>query len=140
MGQLQGFPYFEVQFSKEGVASDRAEVNTLLSHVTNGKPADLIVISHGWNNDMAEARKLYERFLLEVRARLNAGTNYGVAGRKFSILAVLWPSKKFTEQELIAGGAAGTGGIHDDAIKKQLENLKGFFLTQRTLTRSSTRQ
>lgn len=105
-----GFPYFEVQFDKDGNVHDAAEVQAVLGFVA-GDTTDLFVLSHGWNNDMDEARSLYQRLLGHFRAELDAGRAPGVAGRKLAVLGVLWPSKKFAEKDLIASGAASAGGV-----------------------------
>jgi hypothetical protein len=127
MGMQSGFPYFEVEYDKEGDASEPAQAKALKAALQPGDPTDLLVLSHGWNNDMAEARRLYEKFLISFRKRLDAGMP-GTQGRKFAVLAVLWPSKKFADQELIPSGAAGLGSsIPDKVILDQLQALKGFF-------------
>ena len=61
MQQLAGFPYFEVQFTREGRVHDRAEADALLDFVGQGGVTDLFVLAHGWNNDMADARALYAK-------------------------------------------------------------------------------
>jgi hypothetical protein len=128
MAQLQGFPYFEVQFTKDGQVFAPKEVSALLKHITDARPSDVIVISHGWNNDIAEARDLYGRFFSEFRTRLSTPNAYGLSQRSFVIMGVLWPSKKFTDKELIAGGAASAmNAAQEKELKKQLQNLKGFF-------------
>ncbi|MDQ3000229.1 MAG: hypothetical protein M3Y08_03035 [Fibrobacterota bacterium] len=127
MGVRSGFPYFEVEFDKEGEPSDPKQAKALKASLKPGEPTDLIVISHGWNNDMAEARSLYAKFLASFRKRLDAGVP-GIKGRKFAVLAVLWPSKKFADRELIPSGAAGVGSsITNKAIIDQIQALKGFF-------------
>lgn len=127
MGMQSGFPCFEVEFDKEGAVSDPNQVKALKAALLPGDPTDLIVFSHGWNNDMAEARQLYTKFLASFRKRVDSGLP-GIAGRKFAVMAVLWPSKKFADQDLIPSGAAGVGSaIPDHAILDQLQALKGFF-------------
>nr|MBA2435170.1 hypothetical protein [Chthoniobacterales bacterium] len=54
MNDIAGIPYFEAQFDKDG--SPLSEVN-LPADVT-----DLFVMSHGWNNNDADARELYRKF------------------------------------------------------------------------------
>ena len=127
MGMLSGFPYFEIEFDKEGAPADPKQAEALKAALKPGDPTDLIVISHGWNNHMGEARELYAAFFASFRKRLDAGLP-GTQGRKFAVMAVLWPSKKFADQELIPSGAAGLGGgVPDKAILEQLRELKGFF-------------
>jgi hypothetical protein len=126
MAAVSGFPYFEVEFTKEGEVHDPDQVRALRNALKPGDPTDLLVISHGWNNDMAEARDLYIRFLGSFRKRLDAGFP-GVQGRKFAVMGVLWPSKKFAEKEFIPSGAAGTSAIPDRLVLEELESLKGVF-------------
>jgi hypothetical protein len=58
----------------------------------------------------------------------DSGAVPGVQGRQLAILGVLWPSKKFTDRELIASGAASGGSpVTDEFLKEQLEDLKGIF-------------
>src|SRR5215207_9178412 len=99
MPDLSGFPYFEVQFTKEGAVHDDGEVAALLAFVTQQPVTDLFVISHGWNNDMNDARGLYRVFFERVRDVLDAGHVPGVGARRFAVMGVLWPSKKFSEKE-----------------------------------------
>lgn len=126
MGAISGFPYFEVEFNKEGEVHDPGQVKALRNALKPGDPTDLLVLSHGWNNDMAEARTLYGLILGSLRKRLDAGFP-GVEGRKFAVMAVLWPSKKFAEKEFIPSGAAGTSAIPDKHILTELDSLKGVF-------------
>ena len=66
MPQLSGLPYAEVQFTKEGRVNDPAEPAALLSLLATTGVTDLLVLAHGWNNDMPDARGLYRRFLKAV--------------------------------------------------------------------------
>jgi hypothetical protein len=130
MGSLQGFPYFEVEFNKQGKSNDAAEVKALTNFLNKDGVTDLFVISHGWNNDMADARDLYKRFFKSMREVLDLGTVDNISTRKFAIMAVLWPSAKFADKELIPGGAAAIGSsITNDFLKSELDNLKKVFNT-----------
>jgi hypothetical protein len=127
MVDIAGFPYFEVQFTKDGSAHDTHETDPLLTFLRQGTTTDLFVMSHGWNNDMDEARGLYRNFFACVRAVLAAGQIAGLAGRHFAVLGVLWPSKKFADWALIAGGAASAGSEADAVLLQYLDTLKGGF-------------
>jgi len=130
MANIPGFPfpYFEVQFDKEGNASDQSEVDAVLDFVSQHTISDLFVMSHGWNNDMDEARGLYKNFFDHVNNIASGGKVPGIESRKFAVLGILWPSKKFAEEELIASGAAGiNSAVTVDFLQKQLDNLKGVF-------------
>ena len=120
MAALSGFPYFEVEFTKEGTISDPGQAAALSQGAGPGSGVtDLIVISHGWNNDMADARALYAKFFASLRSVLDRARPPAVAGRTFAIMAVLWPSKKFAEEELIPSGAAALGSAVSAAFVEQ---------------------
>ena len=57
------YPYFQVQMTQDGSVFDQNEVNTLMAGVTSqtGGPSDLIVMSHGWNNNMDDAKEPLRR-------------------------------------------------------------------------------
>ena len=132
MQNVAGFPYSEVQFNKDGEpdASDRSRLSTELSELN---PTDLLVISHGWRNNVDFARALYRDLLGSMRARLDAGHPAGAA-RRFAVAGVLWPSLKFAEQgelpQASAGGGASLGGDMDvpsNVLDDRLNEL-GIFL------------
>ncbi|HXV43016.1 MAG TPA: hypothetical protein VEC96_08125 [Anaerolineae bacterium] len=128
MQNLKGFPYFEVEFNKEGQAHDQTQVKALTDFLAQGDTSDLFVISHGWNNDIAEARDLYTRFFDCMRQVLDSGAVSGVSSRKLAIMAVFWPSQKFAEEELTAGGAASAGSpVTTNLLKQKLEEMKAVF-------------
>jgi hypothetical protein len=129
MAELAGFPYFEVQFTKQGEAFDPRETEAVLAAV-RGSPGidDLFVVSHGWNNDVEEARALYRGLFGNVRRSLEEGGAPALAGRNMAVLGVLWPSKRFADDDLTPGGGASLGGgIEDRAVQRQLDELKGTF-------------
>jgi len=122
------FPYFEVQFNKEGSAADESEGSQAVSAISQGKFTDLFVVSHGWNNDMADARNLYKNLFDRVSEVLGKGSVPNLGPRRFAVLGILWPSKKFAEEDLIPSGAAGiSSAVTVESIQKQLDNLKGVF-------------
>src|SRR4051812_11285797 len=115
MESVAGFPFLPLEMSRDG-AADTAQREALLAALGGGLSAitDLIVISHGWNNDMAEARALYQALLSNMRGLLDAGRPDALAGRSFAVLGLYWPSKKFADEALkpeavLAGGVAAFG-------------------------------
>ena len=105
MDTIAGFPYFPIQFSKDGapnVPQRDAVIDGLPGDVT-----DLYVASHGWNNDMAEAKQLYDGIFAKLRDSL-AGSP--AAAKKIAVVGVFWPSKKFAEDDLIPKGNAKSIG------------------------------
>lgn len=127
MASLSGCPYFELEFGKNGslVNADQTQqiVTFLKSDAATGV-SDVLVFSHGWNNDEDEARDLYKRFLETLQAEMDKAAVASAKNHKFTFVGVLWPSKKFADAALIPGGAVG---ISDDnaavALARQHEQL-----------------
>jgi hypothetical protein len=89
---------------------------------------DLIVMSHGWNNDVDDARALYTQFFASVAERWSAAGLTPADQQRTGILALYWPSKKFDESDLIPGGAAAIDDPpardYGASIAGQIANLK----------------
>ena len=133
MDTIAGLPFFPLEITKDGQlfsAQQKSVIENAIRQTDAGKLTDVFVISHGWNNDMADARTLYDGLFKNVAALMPR--HAPLANRKFAIVGVFWPSKKFADSELIpSGGAAsigGSGGGPDSsALKQKLDSLKGTF-------------
>ncbi len=111
---------FDVEFRRDGAVHDQAQVSRLLAGLADA--SDLLVISHGWNNDMQDARALYERFLHSLHQLPQPSSG---PGSKLAVLRVFWPSKKFTDEDLIPGGGAASADTENEAaLLRGLESLK----------------
>ncbi|HUO87453.1 MAG TPA: hypothetical protein VM617_08670 [Thermoanaerobaculia bacterium] len=124
---MSGFPTFEVEYDKRGRLHDREQEDALAGFVADEGPSDLLVLSHGWNNDMTEARALYARLLGHLRAHLDAGAVPGLENRAWGVFAILWPSKRFADRDLIPSGAASAPGVGEGDLEAALDELAGFF-------------
>lgn len=118
-------PRFDVEFTKDGGVFRTSQADALVA----GLPGvtDLIVLAHGWNNDLADARKLYGALVGNLEALLDdaPAALAGLSGRRYAVLQLFWPSKKFTDAELIpGGGAASARAASDKALIRILEALK----------------
>lgn len=129
MEKLAGFPYAAVEFGKDGSALASNDLAAIKSGLKDEGVTDLLVMSHGWNNDKADARSLYEKFFAALRSALQANPAYG--NRTYGVLGIFWPSKKFAEEKLIPGGAAGISAGPPKAnakeVKAKVSDLKGVF-------------
>jgi hypothetical protein len=129
IGTLQTWP---IEFGRDGNTLNDAQVTTLLQQAATA--TDMLVISHGWNNDEKEASELYRELLGNLSQQ-----SPPTPGRGLIVLRVYWPSKRFAEEDLIPGGAASAadpvqsvsaqiddlladlkrpGARHDDAVKR----------------------
>jgi hypothetical protein len=124
MKLIAGIPVFEIEFDKRGKLFDKAPLAALAKHIASDEVTDLILFAHGWNNDMKDARDLYTRYFNEVGPMINGGQLASLSGRVFAGAVALWPSKKFTDKELMPGGGAGLSSVEKAALRKQLQALK----------------
>ena len=128
METKSGFPYAELVFDKEAKLADTAGFDEMLDSVAQGERADVLVFVHGWNNNIEEARTWYCELASRFREVLDGPHAPAVGNRRFLILGVLWPSKKWAERSLIAGGAASVvGSPADEEVQARLDDLKGVF-------------
>jgi hypothetical protein len=114
MENIKGIPYTTAEFDKNGAAKNNPAIPAATT--------DLIVVSHGWNNNKAEAEALYTSLFgnfVDV-----AGNDPEIKKRKLAIVGVIWPAQKFdqlvTESSAKGGQAGGAAslGAPDDAADK----------------------
>jgi pimeloyl-ACP methyl ester carboxylesterase len=122
------FPFFQLQFDKNGKVFAPAEAEALMAGLTTpaDKPTDLLVMCHGWNNNMDDAKTLYSGLAKEIAAQ--ALTLAALAKRSFAIAGVLWPSKKFEDEELIPSGAASLDeAVTSETLKERVRDLRSLY-------------
>jgi hypothetical protein len=131
-----GMTNFDVEFTKDGDTFDAAQIDTLVAGLA--EVSDLLVLSHGWNNDKADAVQLYDELvrnldkLLDLRSQPSVPETLRpfadrLRGRAFAAVRVYWPSKKFTDADLIPGGGAATAQAEQEnlaAVERVLDELK----------------
>ena len=115
------YPFFPVQFTKDGAVFQQSDVDALMNGLQSGV-TDLLAISHGWNNDMDDARGLYSGLMAQVAAQVAATPP--LKSRSYAILGILWPSKKFDDADLIPSGAASLNdSVTPDQMRARLQDL-----------------
>ncbi|MDQ3152299.1 MAG: serine-threonine protein kinase, partial [Actinomycetota bacterium] len=95
--EIAGLPFWEMTFDADG-DPDAAQRATFLTEVRGRGITDLIIFSHGWNNDRRVARMLYDRFFGILAGQLrhvppDRPTTVGLAG-------VLWPSQLWSDEQI----------------------------------------
>ncbi|MFH9404613.1 serine-threonine protein kinase [Streptomyces sp. NPDC017638] len=104
-------PYWELTFDADGDV-DGSERDRLLTQAAERGVRDLIVFSHGWNNDRSDATALYRRFFAPV-PKLAPRARIGYAG-------VIWPSMRFGDEPIPdfprspAAGAAPRSALDEE--------------------------
>lgn len=129
-------PTFDVEFTKDGDVFQEPQVDVLL--VGLSQITDLLVLSHGWNNDKADASTLYDELLGNIDRLLDLRNQATVpaalkdfiqrlGGRNFAAVRVFWPSKRFTDADLIPGGGAASVAAEAEnaaAVNRVLDRLR----------------
>ena len=52
-------PYAAVEFTKAGTAADPAQITEALAMLDREQATDVLVLAHGWNNDIGAAERLF---------------------------------------------------------------------------------
>src|ERR687891_1116276 len=126
MNNIAGISYAAACFDKDGAALDKQEVTL------PGGTTDVIVASHGWNNNEEQAERLYT----DLFTNFAAVASDQLQNKKIAIVGVIWPSKRFTDvvdaavAEQARGGGAGFGTSSkaaDETIKAKLDVIATMF-------------
>ncbi len=118
-------PSAEMQFDKD--ARVVGNVDAVLA-LANGPCTDLIVASHGWNNDANDARALYDQWRSSMRQVLEQRRIPALDNRKIAFAGVIWPSMKFADdQGNLGGGAAGASPGDTRDVLEKIDELRIVF-------------
>ena len=124
------YPFFPVQFTKDGAVFQQSDVDALMKGIASGV-TDLLVISHGWNNNMDEVQSLYSGLTAQIAAQIAAAPS--LKGRSYAICGVLWPSKKFEDSELIPSGAAALNdSVTVERLRARVRDLADLIVRRKT--------
>ena len=124
MNNIAGIPYTIAQFNEDGVC--------IRQPVVPDGATELIVISHGWNNNADEAEQLY-RELFTSFADVNPDRPAALA-----IIGVLWPSKTFdlgdrndapAGADAVQAAGVGTAATSRAAVTRALAQFEHVFDT-----------
>lgn len=112
---MGSFCTFPLAFGRDGSLLNPSQLDDLKRRLQEDNTHELLVISHGWNNDQREALALYEELVrnLSAAAKLEAGST---TQRVIDVVLVYWPSKRFADSDLIPGGAASVDAPDVDAV------------------------
>ncbi|MEU1182066.1 serine-threonine protein kinase [Streptomyces sp. NPDC005820] len=114
-------PYWELTFDADG-DTDTAQRDRLLTGVRKSGIHDLILFSHGWNNDRSGATRLYSAFFAPIPALAPPAARIGYAG-------VVWPSMRFCDEPIPdfphTAAAVSTPGLDDGTRHALLETFPG---------------
>ncbi|MFL0179037.1 MULTISPECIES: serine-threonine protein kinase [unclassified Mycobacterium] len=85
-----------------------------LKQLEAAKVADLVIFSHGWNNDEATAASLYQRWSALLDDQLGPGRTIGFLGIRWP--SAMWRDEPIPDFDPTPGGAVpGAAGLDDTA-------------------------
>lgn len=113
-----GMECWLVRFDKNGVCSSPNTRAALLDRLQKRETAPVIFFSHGWNNDFADAVKLYTAFLRQFEA-------IGMPNPAPIFVGVIWPSAWFPSDDgpQMAGAESGDGDLRERVTRELLDVL-----------------
>lgn len=115
------FTHHELEFTKTGEVFNASQESAILAALA--AYTDVIVVSHGWNNDKAEAAQLYDALFASIEAILPGKPPS--SGKAFGVIRIFWPSKRFAPDELIPGGGASLNpASNNQSLLTLLDQLK----------------
>ena len=118
------FTQCDVEFTRDGAVFDQAQADAAVAQAAG--LTDMFVLAHGWNNNREEAAALYDALVGNMETLLDIDMPPGLAERRFGVVRIFWPSKRFEDADLIpAGGVAAMEPERDTtALLDILENMK----------------
>ncbi|MGH3666237.1 MAG: hypothetical protein ACRDU8_09175, partial [Egibacteraceae bacterium] len=102
---VAGLRHWEVRFDATGAEADGSEATALVDAADG--VSDLMVFSHGWNNDAPTARRMYAGFFAHVAAVLE---RHDVHPDAIGTAGVVWPSMRWPDESMPVGGEAVPDG------------------------------
>ncbi|HMF74643.1 MAG TPA: hypothetical protein VK604_03180 [Bryobacteraceae bacterium] len=124
MKSIEGFDFFSLNFDEKGVLQG-AEFNELGQRAAAA--TDAIFLAHGFRNSADDATSLYTKFLQTFRGHLARPEFQEVAGRKFVVAGLFWPSlqlpESFKSQDGGVQAADGDAPLSASLVQK-LQDLK----------------
>jgi len=143
---IAGFPFWEAAFDGEGKPEDANAHVQIASDIASQKLSDLMIFSHGWNNDHTTAQILYDGFFQQVRKLLDNTQLKKQRVPSCGVLGVFWPSILWPDEvppsTSVAGGAAAAQRGQSNATDPSppLDDLRTVFGTDQDATLQELQQ
>ena len=103
-----------LEFDEKASLVHSDQLSAITSALAQGDYSDLIVVSHGWNNNDDEAKALYDNLLNLVSQELPND-------KKFIAIGVIWPSKRFGDVQSSVNAASA--GPSSSSLVAQIDAL-----------------
>ena len=124
MQSIHGFDFFSLNFDDKGKLTS-GEFDDCKRRAAAA--TDIVFLAHGFRNDLADATKLYSKFLETFRSHLKRPEFRELSTRDFIVAGVFWPSKSLPESFPSKEGSVQSAD--DDAPQmaaaaKKLQDIK----------------
>lgn len=113
---LNGFPYAEMVFGEDGSPADPAQRAAAVALAADPGVTDLLVLSHGWNDDYPRAVSLYTGLTAAM-------AEAGGAPPGLAVLGIFWPAKQFDAAPATAAAIEADPAqkaVFTDAVRAQV--------------------
>lgn len=123
---MGGFSYWELDFDENGKARDEASHEEVLRELATSPVREIFIFSHGWNNDRAMARKLYDGLFDKVLSVLRTRNAAGKTG-EIGLIGVVWPSRRWSDETPPEGDSVAVGLDETKPDAELVRELKAAF-------------
>jgi hypothetical protein len=112
MEQINGRPWWTTTFDEHGMLAGQSPAD-LVAEIAESDVTNLFVVSHGWNNQVADAQSLYQRLFPIIQAQAGAEPPLPTIG----FVGVIWPAIDFPDDPGTPARPIGIGaqGVDDAA-------------------------
>lgn len=107
--ELSGSPFVWLRFDERGALRDHDALRQATELLGTAKVDGCVVLSHGWNNELADAEALYTGLWRHASGAL---ADRGATPERLVVLGVLWPAKRYDADY------DGAGRIRDDEARR----------------------
>jgi hypothetical protein len=110
-------PFYVITFDKHGACTSPKSADHLIGQLAAGAATDVLLYSHGWNNDFPTSQLLYDRFVTGLSEMAAAHGGAGAAFRPVFV-GIAWPSTALTfgDESGPTIAAAGVAAVEQDEL------------------------
>jgi hypothetical protein len=101
---IAGLPFWEIRFDEQGDPDTDANP-TAISEISARALTDVVLFTHGWNNDQRVALSLYTQWFTQLAPQLAHATTPVSMG----LIGVYWPSQRWSDEPIPDFAPAPTG-------------------------------
>lgn len=92
---IAGLPFWEITFDEQGDPDGTANPQAI-KEIADRKLTDVVLFSHGWNNNHTVAMALYQGWFAHLAAQLTHAKNPVAVG----LVGIFWPSQRWSDEPI----------------------------------------